>query len=168
MLPAFFGGKCAMTVQGNFPAQGMILQSPKGFNWAMFPLLKGKTQDQVANPQTISISQQSEHKEEAMQFIAYFVERREHGEARGGRLAHPGEPGRGKLDPQVDEADRQLAHRHVLGRPLPEGELGVARRVPALEGGGGAAAVRPVPEGTRSPSRSWARTCRTAGTESAG
>ena len=50
----------------------MILQSPKGFNWAMFPLLKGQTQNQVANPQTISISQQSEHKKEAMQFIEYF------------------------------------------------------------------------------------------------
>ena len=46
VLPAFFGGKCAMTVQGNFQAQGMILQSPKGFNWAMFPLLKG----QLAEP----------------------------------------------------------------------------------------------------------------------
>ena len=62
VLPAFFGGKCAMTVQGNFQAQGMIEQSPKGFNWAMFPPLKGKTQEQAANPQTFSISQQSEHK----------------------------------------------------------------------------------------------------------
>ena len=40
-LPAFFGGKCAMTVAGNFTAQSMIAQSPQGFNWAMFPLLKG-------------------------------------------------------------------------------------------------------------------------------
>src|SRR5206468_7357323 len=72
-LPAFYGGKCAMPVQGNFQAQGMILQSPKGFNWAMFPLLKGTTQDQVANPQTYSISQQSSHKKEAMQFIAYLL-----------------------------------------------------------------------------------------------
>ena len=42
VLPAFFGGKCAMTVPGNFQAQGMIQQAPKGFNWAMFPLLKGR------------------------------------------------------------------------------------------------------------------------------
>src|SRR5690349_14861261 len=41
VLPAFFGGKCAMTVQGNYQAQGMIQQSPKGFNWAMFPPLVG-------------------------------------------------------------------------------------------------------------------------------
>ena len=59
VLPAFFGGKCAMTVQGNYQAQGMIQQSPKGFNWAMFPPLKGKTQDQAANPQTLSISRRA-------------------------------------------------------------------------------------------------------------
>jgi multiple sugar transport system substrate-binding protein len=73
VLPAFFAGKCAMTVQGNYQAQGMIEQSPKGFNWAMFPPLKGKTQDQAANPQTLSISAQSSHKAEAMQFIAYAL-----------------------------------------------------------------------------------------------
>src|SRR5256885_13315358 len=73
VLPAFFGGKCAMTVQGNYQAQGMIQQSPKGFNWAMFPPLKGQSQDQAANPQTLSISQQSQHKAEAMQFIAYAL-----------------------------------------------------------------------------------------------
>jgi ABC-type glycerol-3-phosphate transport system substrate-binding protein len=73
VLPAFFGGKCAMTVQGNYQVQGMIEQSPKGFNWAMFPPLKGQTQDQAANPQTLSVSAQSQHKEEAMQFIAYAL-----------------------------------------------------------------------------------------------
>jgi ABC-type glycerol-3-phosphate transport system substrate-binding protein len=73
VLPAFFGGRCAMTVQGNFQVQGMIEQSPKGFNWAMFPPLKGQTQDQVANPQTLSISEQSQNKEEAMKFIAYAL-----------------------------------------------------------------------------------------------
>jgi multiple sugar transport system substrate-binding protein len=73
VLPSFFGGKCAMTIQGNFQVQGMIEQSPKGFNWAMFPPLKGSSQDQAANPQTLSISQQSQHKAEAMQFIAYAL-----------------------------------------------------------------------------------------------
>jgi ABC-type glycerol-3-phosphate transport system substrate-binding protein len=73
VLPSFFGGKCAMTIQGNFQVQGMIEQSPKDFNWAMFPPLKGTTQDQAANPQTLSISQQSQHKAEAMQFIAYAL-----------------------------------------------------------------------------------------------
>jgi ABC-type glycerol-3-phosphate transport system substrate-binding protein len=73
VLPAFFGGQCAMTVQGNYQVQGMIEQAPKGFNWAMFPPLKGQSQDQAANPQTLSISQQSSHKAEAMQFIAYAL-----------------------------------------------------------------------------------------------
>ena len=79
-----------MTVQGNYQVQGMIEQSPKGFNWAMFPPLKGASQDQAANPQTLSISQQSSHKEEAMKFIAYVAEHAEHGQARPGRLADPG------------------------------------------------------------------------------
>jgi ABC-type glycerol-3-phosphate transport system substrate-binding protein len=73
VLPEFFAGKCAMTVQGNYQSQGMIQQAPKGFNWAMFPPLKGKSQEQAANPQTFSISQQSQHKAEAMQFIAYAL-----------------------------------------------------------------------------------------------
>ena len=50
----------------------------------MFPLLKGTSQNQVANPQTISISQQSKHKKEAMQFIEYFSNAPEPGEARSG------------------------------------------------------------------------------------
>ena len=62
-----------MTVQGNYQVQGMIEQAPKGFNWAMFPPLKGTSQNQAANPQTLSISQQSKHKAEAMQFIAYAL-----------------------------------------------------------------------------------------------
>ena len=73
VLPEFFAGKCAMTVQGNYQSQGMISQSPKGFNWAMFPVLKGDTQNQAADPQTFSIAQQSQHKAEAMQFIAYAL-----------------------------------------------------------------------------------------------
>ena len=62
-----------MIVAGNFTAQGMILQSPRGFNWAMFPLLKGKTQEQVANPQTYSISAQSTNKQSAMFVLAYLL-----------------------------------------------------------------------------------------------
>lgn len=97
VLPAFFGGKCAMTVQGNYQAQGMILQSPKGFNWAMFPLLKGKTQDQVANPQTYSISQQSQYKEEAMQFIAYLLNNQNMARLALGDWLIPASPEAGKL-----------------------------------------------------------------------
>jgi multiple sugar transport system substrate-binding protein len=97
VLPSFFGGKCAMTVQGNFSAQGMIQQGPRDFNWAMFPLLKGQTQNQVANPQTLSISQQSEHKKEAMQFIEYFANAANLAKLAAGDWLIPSNPAAGKL-----------------------------------------------------------------------
>ena len=97
VLPAFFGGKCAMTVQGNFQAQGMIQQSPKGFNWAMFPLLKGTSQNQVANPQTFSISEQSKNKAAAMQFIAYLLNTQNMAKLAAGDWLIPANPASGKL-----------------------------------------------------------------------
>jgi multiple sugar transport system substrate-binding protein len=97
VLPAFFGGKCAMTVQGNYQGQGMIQQSPKGFNWAMFPPLKGQTQDQAANPQTYSITQQSQHKAEAMQFIAYALNAQNMAKLAAGDWLIPVSPAAGKL-----------------------------------------------------------------------
>jgi ABC-type glycerol-3-phosphate transport system substrate-binding protein len=97
VLPGFFGGRCAMTVQGNFQAQGMILQGPRDFNWAMFPLLKGTSQNQVANPQTLSISQQSDHKREAMQFIEYFANAANLAKLAAGDWLIPANPASGKL-----------------------------------------------------------------------
>jgi multiple sugar transport system substrate-binding protein len=97
VLPAFFGGKCAMTVQGNYQAQGMIQQSPKGFNWAMFPPLKGTTQDQAANPQTLSISAQSQHKAEAMQFIAYALNAQNMAKLAAGDWLIPAAPAAAKI-----------------------------------------------------------------------
>jgi ABC-type glycerol-3-phosphate transport system substrate-binding protein len=97
VLPAFFGGKCAMTVQGNYNAQGMIQQAPKGFNWAMFPPLKGKTQDQAANPQTLSISQQSSHKAEAMKFIAYALNSQNMAKLAAGDWLIPAAPAAAKI-----------------------------------------------------------------------
>jgi len=97
VLPAFFGGKCAMTVQGNYNAQGMIQQAPKGFNWAMFPPLKGKSQDQAANPQTLSVSQQSSHKAEAMQFIAYALNSQNMAKLAAGDWLIPAAPAAAKI-----------------------------------------------------------------------
>jgi multiple sugar transport system substrate-binding protein len=97
VLPAFFGGRCAMTVQGNFAAQGMIQQGPRDFNWAMFPVLKGTSQNQVANPQTLSISQQSNHKKEAMQFIEYFANASNLAKLAAGDWLIPSNPASGKL-----------------------------------------------------------------------
>jgi multiple sugar transport system substrate-binding protein len=97
VLPSFFGGKCAMTVQGNFQAQGMIQQAPRGFNWAMFPLLKGSSQNQVANPQTFSIAQQSQNKAAAMQFIAYLLNTQNMAKLAAGDWLIPANPASGKL-----------------------------------------------------------------------
>jgi ABC-type glycerol-3-phosphate transport system substrate-binding protein len=74
ILPGFFAGKYAMIVGGNYVAQQMVEQAPAGFDWAMLPLLKGDTQAQSANPQTLSISAQSKNPKEAMQFIAYYMQ----------------------------------------------------------------------------------------------
>jgi ABC-type glycerol-3-phosphate transport system substrate-binding protein len=97
VLPAFFGGKCAMTIQGNYNAQGMIEQAPKGFKWALFPPLKGKTQDQAANPQTFSISTQSQHKKEAMQFIAYALNAQNMAKLSAGDWLIPASPSAAKI-----------------------------------------------------------------------
>jgi multiple sugar transport system substrate-binding protein len=72
VIPAFFAGKYAMIVGGNYIRQNMVEQAPAGFQWEMLPLLKGDSQAQNANPQTLSIAAQSQHKKEAMQFIEFF------------------------------------------------------------------------------------------------
>jgi multiple sugar transport system substrate-binding protein len=97
VLPAFFAGKCAMMIQGNYQAQGMIEQSPKGFNWAMFPPLKGQSQNQAANPQTLSISAQSQHKAEAMQFIAYALKANNMAKLSAGDWLIPAAPAAAKI-----------------------------------------------------------------------
>jgi multiple sugar transport system substrate-binding protein len=97
VLPAFFGGKCAMTVQGNFQAQGMIQQSPAGFKWAMFPPLKGKSQYQVANPQTYSIAQASKNKPAAMRFIAYLLNAQNMAKLAAGDWLIPANPNAGRI-----------------------------------------------------------------------
>jgi ABC-type glycerol-3-phosphate transport system substrate-binding protein len=97
VLPEFFAGKCAMTVQGNYQVQGMISQSPKGFNWAMFPVLKGDTENQAADPQTLSVATQSQHKAEAMQFIAYALNNSNMAKLSAGDWLIPASAGAAKL-----------------------------------------------------------------------
>ena len=72
-LASFLGGNFSMFVGGNFYAQQLTEQAPDDFNWVMLPLLMGDSQTQAANPQTLSVSAQSEHPNEAMQFITYFT-----------------------------------------------------------------------------------------------
>ena len=110
VLPAFFAGKCAMTIQGNYQAQGMIEQGPKGFNWALFPPLKGKTQDQVADPQTFSISQQSQHKAEAMQFIAYALSAQNMAKIAAGDWLIPVSAAAGRIIAKTSQAPAAFAN----------------------------------------------------------
>jgi ABC-type glycerol-3-phosphate transport system substrate-binding protein len=72
VLPGFFAGKYAMIVGGNYASQQMVEQAPKTFQWAMLPMLTGDSQQQAADPQTLSIAAQSKHPREAMDFIAFY------------------------------------------------------------------------------------------------
>lgn len=96
VLPGFFAGKYAMTIQGNYSAQQMIEEAPKGFNWALLPLLKGTSQDQMGDPQTYSITQQSSHKAEAMQFLAYLANAQNMAKLAQGDWLIPSNPASGK------------------------------------------------------------------------
>ncbi len=73
-LPGFYAGKYALVMAGNYVATQISSEAPSGFNWTMLPLLKGTTQNQASNPQTLSVAKQSQHPEQAMQFIAYFLQ----------------------------------------------------------------------------------------------
>jgi len=73
VLPGFFGGKYPMIMAGNYVATQIDQKAPQGFDWTMIPLIKCKTQDQMSDPQTLSVARQSKHPKEAMQFIAYFM-----------------------------------------------------------------------------------------------
>lgn len=74
VLPGFFGGQYAMYVGGNYIAQQITESAPDGFTWAVLPPLEGSMGvEQAANPQTMSVSAQSEAPEQAAAFIQYFI-----------------------------------------------------------------------------------------------
>ncbi|MGH3727760.1 MAG: ABC transporter substrate-binding protein [Micromonosporaceae bacterium] len=72
-LPGFFAGKYAMLPGSIYLRQQMVEEAPKDFDWVTLPPLQGDSQDQAANPQTLSIAETSEHKEQAMKFMSYFL-----------------------------------------------------------------------------------------------
>ena len=53
VLPGFFAGKYNMIMAGNYVATQIDEQAPDGFEWMMLPLLKGTSQAQPSNPQTL-------------------------------------------------------------------------------------------------------------------
>jgi multiple sugar transport system substrate-binding protein len=73
VLPGFFGGKYAMVVAGNYTAQQMVEQAPKGFQWEVLPPLKGTSEKQAANPQTLSVPAEGKHVKQSAEFIDYFM-----------------------------------------------------------------------------------------------
>ena len=73
VLPGFFGGKYAMIVAGNYVAQQIVEQAPKSFQWDVLPPLKGTSEKQAANPQTLSVPAEGKHVKQAAQFIDYFM-----------------------------------------------------------------------------------------------
>ncbi|TCC44183.1 extracellular solute-binding protein [Kribbella capetownensis] len=73
VLPGFFASKYAMVVAGNYTAQQMVEQAPKGFQWQVLPPLKGTSTKQAANPQTLSAPAEGKHIEQSAKFIDYFM-----------------------------------------------------------------------------------------------
>ena len=71
-LPGFYAGKYAMVVGGDFIAQSIVAQAPKTFHWTVLPALSGTSAHQAADPQSLSVSKQSKHVEQAAEFINYY------------------------------------------------------------------------------------------------
>ncbi|MEJ3749344.1 sugar ABC transporter substrate-binding protein [Actinomycetes bacterium KLBMP 9797] len=72
-LPGFFAGKYAMLPGSIYLRQQMVEQAPAGFEWVTLPPLRGSAAAQAANPQTLSISEDSKGKKQAAQFVEYFL-----------------------------------------------------------------------------------------------
>jgi len=73
VLTAFLKGKYAMTVGGNYAAQQLTEEAPKGFSWAVLPPLAGDSAEQAANPQTLSVAKQSKNVAAAAKFVDYYM-----------------------------------------------------------------------------------------------
>lgn len=73
-LPGFFGGRYAMIPLGFSYRQQIVQQAPKGFDWQVLPAPAGADGlTQGVSPQTLSIAQDSPHKKEAAEFIAFLL-----------------------------------------------------------------------------------------------
>ena len=73
VLPGFYAGKYGMIVAGNYVAQQILAEAPKGFQWEVLPPLKGTSTKQAANPQTLSVPAEGKHIEQSAKFIDYFM-----------------------------------------------------------------------------------------------
>lgn len=74
-VPGFLAGKYAMIFAASYVASDLdVAAKAAGFNWTALPLLKGVTNQQGANPQTLSISAQSKYKKQAAAFIRFMMQ----------------------------------------------------------------------------------------------
>lgn len=73
VLPGFFAGKYAMLWEGTYFRSGIIEGAPDGFEWVTLPPAVGKNQNESNEPQTLSISADSDRQEDAMKFIEFFL-----------------------------------------------------------------------------------------------
>lgn len=73
-LPGFFAGESAMIFGAIWLRQQMVEQAPEDFDWVTIPPLEGSDgSTQSVNPQMLSIATQSEHPEQAAQFLEFFL-----------------------------------------------------------------------------------------------
>jgi|LauGreDrversion4_2_1035121.scaffolds.fasta_scaffold27336_4 multiple sugar transport system substrate-binding protein len=74
-IPGFLAGKYAMIFAATYIAGDLdTAAKASGFNWTALPLLKGATNQQGANPQTLSVSAQSKYKKQAAAFIRFMMQ----------------------------------------------------------------------------------------------
>jgi multiple sugar transport system substrate-binding protein len=75
VLPGWYAGKFAMTVQGSYAAGSFSADAPDGFEWVALPALAGTVDAaQAANPQTLSVSADSPNVEQASAFIDFYMQ----------------------------------------------------------------------------------------------
>ncbi|MFF9773417.1 ABC transporter substrate-binding protein [Streptomyces sp. NPDC013978] len=73
-LPGFFGGRYAMVPLGFSYRQQIVQQAPEGFDWQVLPAPAGAGGlTQGVSPQTLSVAEDSPHKEEAAAFIDFLL-----------------------------------------------------------------------------------------------
>ncbi|MGY0023303.1 ABC transporter substrate-binding protein [Streptomyces sp. YJ-C3] len=74
-LPGFFAGRYAMLPLNFSYRQQVRQQAPEGFDWTVLPMPSGAGGlAQGTAPQTLSVSQDSRHKQVATDFIAYLTQ----------------------------------------------------------------------------------------------
>jgi multiple sugar transport system substrate-binding protein len=72
-LPGFFAGQYATLPGAIWVRQQIQEQAPEGFEWVTLPPLEGTSQTQGAVSQTLSVSADSDHPEEAVAFIEFAL-----------------------------------------------------------------------------------------------